>query len=137
MITRIFSGRVPGRLLSLILLLSVLVFLPAAQGAPEDYRFTAVSSGLKVANGAVIAVKLIHAATNQPVEKAVIFRTRLEMTGMTDMEVKATPLPGAEPGVYRFQADLSHEGEWLLTLSAKIPGESATVVGKVSIVVGK
>jgi len=39
-------------------------------------------------------------------------------------------VPSTEPGVYRFQTNLSMEGRWQLSLGAKVQGEAATVQGK-------
>jgi hypothetical protein len=63
---------------------------------------------------------------------AVIFATRLDMSpdGMQEMATKVTPMPGAEPGVYRFKANLSMAGGWQLSLGAKLQGETGTVENK-------
>ena len=70
--------------------------------------------------------------TGKPVPDAVIFTTRLDMApdGMASMATKIAPVPGAEPGTYRFKADVSMAGGWLLSLGAKVQGETGTVEGK-------
>ncbi len=102
-----------------------------AFAAGGDYEFQPVAGGVKVSSGAEIAVRLIHKPTGKPVEGAVIFRTRLDMSpdGMDDMTAKIEPLPSTEPGVYKFKADLSMAGGWALKLMAKAPGENGTVEG--------
>ena len=63
---------------------------------------------------------------------AVIFATRLDMApdGMQEMATKVTPMPGAEPGTYRFKANVSMAGRWQLSLGAKVQGETGTVESK-------
>ena len=129
------SRRMAMVFVGVLLSISILIFSTMAFGAAEDYRFVSEQPSVKASNGAIITVRLLHVPTNKPVENAVIFRTRLDMSpgGMADMETKVTVLPASEPGKYRFQADVSHDGEWALTLNAKVPGETATVTGKVNI----
>ena len=71
----------------------------------------------------------------KPVPDAVIFATRLDMApdGMQEMVTKVTPMPGTEPGLYRFKANLSMAGGWQLSLGAKVQGETGTVENKIVI----
>lgn len=107
--------------------------LSAARAAPQDYRFELAQKQVKAGNDAQLAVRLIHVPSGKPVENAVIFQTRLDMSpmGMADMTSRATLLKADEPGVYKFRAPLSMEGDWSLQLSAKVPGETDTISGKV------
>jgi hypothetical protein len=109
------------------------VDLPIAVAAPQDYRFEPVQTQVKASNSAQVTVRLIHTPTGKPVENAVIFQTRLDMSpmGMADMTAKATPVKTDEPGLYKFQAPLGMDGDWALQLSAKVPGETDTVRGVV------
>jgi len=111
---------------------------PAAAAA-ADYVFEAVQAKLPPNANAVISVRLMDRRSAKPVTNAVIFRTRLDMSpdGMADMSTPVTPLPPAEPGLYRFQADLSMAGRWALALSAKVPGEAETVHGEVVVTATK
>lgn len=126
---RIFSGAFAAAALL------VAVAMQPAQAGPQDYRFEAVPPQVKSGNDAQIAVRLIHVPSGKPVENAVIFQTRLDMSpmGMGDMTAKATPVKAEEPGLYKFRAPLSMDGDWALQLSAKVPGESETVRGNVKI----
>jgi len=65
----------------------------------------------------------------------VIIQSRIDMSpdGMGEMASQITPMPSNEPGVYSFKTDLSMQGRWLLSIGAKVQGEPATVVGKVTI----
>jgi hypothetical protein len=98
----------------------------------DDYAFEAVKSEIKSSNVATVAVRLLHKPTGKPVTAAAIVQTRLDMApdGMADMATAIVPLPSPEPGVYAFKAPLTMAGRWLLTISAKVPGEPETLTGK-------
>ena len=97
----------------------------------KDYEFQLVDQAIKKGD-AIISVRLVHKPDGKPVPDAVIFATRLDMApdGMQEMATKITPMPGAEPGVYRFKANLSMAGGWQLSLGAKVQGETGTVENK-------
>ena len=50
---------------------------------------------------------------------------------MGEMTAKHAAMPGAEPGIYRFKADLTMAGGWAFKIQAKVPGETETVEGTV------
>jgi hypothetical protein len=97
----------------------------------KDYEFQLVDKTVKKGD-AIISVRLVHKPDGKPVPDAVIFATRLDMApdGMQEMATKVTAMPGAEPGVYRFKANLSMPGGWQLSLGAKVQGETGTVENK-------
>jgi hypothetical protein len=99
----------------------------------RDYEFQLVDQAVKAGPDKVITVRLINKATGKPVPDAVIFATRLDMApdGMQEMATKVTPMPGAEPGSYRFKATLGMAGGWQLSLGAKVQGETGTVENKI------
>lgn len=101
----------------------------------KDYEFQLVSPTLKKANDATFAVRLVHKPDGKPVPDAVIFATRLDMEpdGMPTMATALQPLPTTEPGVYRFKADITMEGRWALSISAKVQGENGTIQSKLVI----
>jgi hypothetical protein len=113
-------------------LIATLGVLPASAG-PNDYAFEPVSVDVRNGKGSELAVRIVHKPTGKPVVGAVVFRTRLDMSPdkMEAMTAKHEALPSAEPGVYRFKADLTMEGGWALKLMAKIQGEPDTVSGTV------
>lgn len=127
------------RLIGALLIAAALAFSHGALAAAEDYAFEAVTDRVPPASEAIISVRLVNKATGKAVPDAVIFQTRLDMSPdqMGDMATKVTPLPGGEPGVYRFKADLGMAGRWALKLAAKVPGEQDTVRGEVLIVAAK
>jgi hypothetical protein len=110
-----------------------------ALAAPQDYVFEAVQSKVPPSKDAIISVRLTHEPSGKPVTDAVILQTRLDMSpdNMADMTTKVVPLAPGEPGVYRFQADLSRGGRWALKLAAKVPGEQETVRGEVVVTATK
>jgi hypothetical protein len=105
----------------------------SAYAAASDFEFQPVSKTVKNGAQSEIAVKLIDKRTGKPVEGAVVFRTRLDMSpdGMGGMEAEHEPLSSSEPGVYCFQADFTMAGGWAFSLQAKVPGEAETVEGSV------
>jgi hypothetical protein len=105
----------------------------AAYAGKNDYAFEPVSVEVRNGNNSELAVHLVDKRTGKPVEGAVLFRTRLDMSpdSMGEMTAKHTAEPSKEPGVYRFRADLTMAGGWALKVMAKVPGESETVEGTV------
>jgi hypothetical protein len=105
-----------------------------AFGGADDYTFKPVKPEVKASNVAIIAVHLVHKPTGRPVADARIMETRLVMPhhGSTEMTSAIAPLPRPEPGVFAFKAPLMMEGNWLLSISAKVPGEAETVVGTIN-----
>ena len=99
----------------------------------KDYEFQLVQNEAKKGE-AVIAVRLLNKKTGKTIPDAVIAAKRIDMApdGMAEMAAPLTPVPGAEPGVYSFKTELSMQGRWLLSISAKVQGEPETVVGKVT-----
>ena len=87
----------------------------------------------------IIIVRLVNKTTGKPVPDAVIFATRLDMgpEGMPEMATKIVREPGGEPGSYRFKAVFGMEGKWLLSLGAKVQGETGSVESKLVITAQK
>ena len=98
----------------------------------KDYEFQLVDQSVKAGDDRMITVRLVNKTTGNPVPNAVIFATRLDMEpdAMKEMKTNVTPMPGSEPGSYRFKVSLSMEGRWQLSLGAKVQGETGTVVSK-------
>src|SRR5262249_26720371 len=87
----------------------------------------------------IVTVKLVDKTTGKSVPDAVIFATRLDMApdGMQEMVTKVTPMPGTEPGTYRFKATFSMAGRWQLSLGAKVQGENGSVESKLVVTAEK
>jgi len=111
----------------------------AALADIKDYKFKLVDQTVQTGTEKIITVRLIDTRTGQPVPDAVIFATRLDMTpdGMQEMTTKIVPVPGTEPGTYKFKANLSMAGHWQLSLGAKVQGETGTVENKLVITAQK
>ena len=101
----------------------------------KNYEFRLVEPTVKAGPDKTIAVKLVDKTTGKPVPDAVIFATRLDMApdGMQEMATRVDPLPGTEPGTYKFKATFGMAGRWQLSLGAKVQGETGTVESKLVI----
>ena len=111
----------------------------AALADIKDYKFELVDQTVKAGPVKVITVRLVNVKTGKPVPDAIIFATRLDMApdAMEEMVTKVVPVPGAEPGTYKFKATLSMAGRWQLSLGAKVQGETGTVENKLVITAQK
>ena len=105
----------------------------------NDYKFELVEQTIQAGPDKVIVVRLTDTRTGKPVPDAVIFATRLDMApeGMQEMATKIVPIPGAEPGIYKFKATFGMAGRWQLSLGAKVQGETGTVENKLVITAQK
>ena len=92
----------------------------------KDYKFQLVDQTVQAGADRVVAVRLVNKKTGKPVPDAVIFATRLDMApdGMQEMVTKVTPMPGAEPGTYKFKATFGMAGRWQLSLGRKGAGRN-------------
>ena len=104
-----------------------------ARAEIKDYEFKLAEPTMTVGKDKIVTVQLLNKKTGKPVPNAVIFATRLDMApdGMPEMATRIALDPGtAEPGSYRFKATFGMEGRWLLSIGAKVQGETGTVEGK-------
>jgi hypothetical protein len=99
----------------------------------NDYLFEPVNTQVKKGDDVVVSVRLKHRPTGKVVTDAVIVQTRIDMApeGMAEMASPLTAVTSTDPGVYSFKTNLSMEGQWLLSIAAKVQGEPETVVGKI------
>ena len=109
--------------------LSPAVSNPAPPKVNDDYGFELTHSEIKQADGVTISVRLLHRATGQPVSKAVLFASRLDMSpdGMGNMKAPVETIGEVEAGTYRLKTNIMMEGGWQLSLAAKVQGEPGTV----------
>ena len=105
----------------------------------KDYEFKLAEPTVAVGKDKIVTVRLVNKKTGKPVPDAVIFATRLDMApdGMAEMFTRIVREPGGEPGSYRFKAAFGMEGRWLLSLGAKVQGETGSVEGKLVITAKK
>jgi hypothetical protein len=104
-----------------------------------DYEFQLVQPTVQPGADRIVTVRLVDKTTGKAVPDAVIFASRLDMApdGMQEMVTKVTPVPGTEPGTYRFKATFSMAGRWQLSLGAKVQGETGTVESKLVVTAQK
>jgi hypothetical protein len=105
----------------------------------KDFEFRLVEPTIAAGKDKIISVQLVNKTTGKLTPDAVIFATRLDLApeGMPEMATKIGLEPGGEPGSYRFKAALGMEGKWLVSLGAKVQGETGTVESKLVITVRK
>jgi hypothetical protein len=101
----------------------------ASADSPQEYEFQLVAENVLQAQDVVISVRLTHKPTGKAVPDAVVFARRLDMApdGMPTMTADLEAVSSEEPGVYRFRTSLGMEGNWRLSLAAKIQGVKETV----------
>src|SRR5262249_12327919 len=99
-----------------------------ASAGADDYLFEAVQPEIKTSNVATLAVRLVNKADRKPVINATILDMRIEMTEEGHQMASAiVPAPSKEPGVFAFKAPLTMEGRWILSLVARLAGESEPI----------
>ncbi|MCK1664344.1 FixH family protein [Bradyrhizobium sp. 153] len=115
------------------------VLTGSAQAEIKNYEFQLVQPTIKTGAERIVTVRLVDKTSGKAIPDAVIFATRLDMApdGMQEMVTKLTPLPGTEPGTYRFKANFSMAGRWQLSLGAKVQGETGTVENKLVVTAEK
>lgn len=105
------------------------------QGQPPKsaYVFSAVSTDIPMEGEAVIDVRLTKSPGETPVENAVFFEIRFDMSpdSMSEMSAQVVHQVSPAPGVYRFAVKPTMAGRWELKLGAKVQGEAETVRGSV------
>jgi hypothetical protein len=116
---------------ALIGLLFAAVASPLFAGV-QEYEFQLVQGEVNKGDGTIISVRLVNKGSGEAVPNAVIAAKRIDMApdGMADMAGRIEQLPSNEPGIYRFKANLSMQGNWQLSLAAKVQGENGTVESK-------
>ena len=99
----------------------------------NKYSFEVVGAQTGVPGKTAVAVRLVHASDNKPVDEAAIVEAKTDMdpAGMAEMSGRVTPAASDHPGVFRFSIETGMAGQWELVLTAAVPGEPAPVTGKV------
>ncbi|OIR00543.1 hypothetical protein GALL_174160 [mine drainage metagenome] len=104
-----------------------------AHADPADYRFEAVQKDVPASANTIVQLRLVQISTGKAIPNAVVFQPKMEMS-MSGMAPMVTQIASGTPdgkGIYPFTADLSMTGVWMLTVSAKVQGEKATLTGAV------
>jgi YtkA-like len=102
----------------------------------NDYVFEPVNTQVKKGDGGVGALEA-QADRQGSHRRGDCSWIDMAPEGMAEMASPLTAVPSTEPGVYSFKTDLSMEGQWLLTIAAKVQGEPQTVVGKITFRAGR
>lgn len=112
--------------------LALLSGVPSARADVQQYEFRLLQALVKQGQETVLAVRLVDKKTGKVVPDAIIYARRLDMapSGMPTMTTDVEPLPPNEPGVYQFKTILPMEGQWQLSLAAKVQGETGTLVNR-------
>ena len=112
---------------------------PAAVAAAQDYRFEAAGPPVKSGKATIVKIRLVHLPDGKPVPGAVIFQTRFDMgpDGMAEMTAPATLARSSDRNLYQLELEPQMGGNWALSLSAKVQGETETVSGTVPITIPK
>jgi hypothetical protein len=114
--------------------------MPAeALACAKDYRFEVVTPPVKLGNATLLKVRLVHVPDGKPVPAAVIFRTRFFMglEGMASMTAPGKLARSSDANLYQLELEPQMGGNWQLSLSAKVQGETETVSGTVPISIPK
>ncbi len=122
------------------LALIMLARISGAEAAAGDYRFELAGNPEAAGAGkSIVAVRLTRTTDGKPVPGAVVIQTRADMgpDGMKEMTVPIKSLPPKDPGIYRFEIEPGMAGGWMLTLAAKVQGETETVKGAVTVKLAK
>src|ERR1700732_963174 len=116
------TSRYPRALRAALIGLAMTASVTVALADIKDYKFELVDQTVQTGPDKVITVRLMNTKTGKPVPDAVIFATRLDMApdGMQEMATRIAPIPGGEPGTYRFKATIAMAGRWQLSLGAKV-----------------
>jgi hypothetical protein len=112
---------------------------PAAVAAAQDYRFEAAGPPVKSGKATIVKIRLFHLPDGKPVPGAVIFQTRFDMgpDGMAEMTAPAKLARSNDKSLYQLELEPQMRGNWALSLSAKVQGETETVSGSVPITIPK
>ena len=112
---------------------------PAAVAAAQDYRFEVAGPPAKSGKATIVKIRLVHIPDGKPVPGAVIFQTRFDMgpDGMASMTAPAKLVRSSDANLYQVELEPQMGGNWALSLSAKVQGETETVSGSVPITIPK
>jgi YtkA-like protein len=122
-----------------ITLVSGLLIPTEVLAGAQDYRFEAAGPPVKSSKATIVKVRLMHVPDGKPVPGAVIFQTRFDMApdGMASMTAPAKLIRSNDPSVYQVELEPQMAGNWALSLSAKVQGETETVSGTVPVTIPK
>jgi hypothetical protein len=113
--------------LTLVPTVSAVAWAPGNWQSGPVYEFQLVSPPARK-GGNTLVVRLIDRRTGAPISNAEIVAKRIDKVhGDAEMTIPVKQLPSYESGIYRFKAKLMTEGDWRLSLTARIPDRSGTI----------
>jgi len=126
------TSRFPRAFQAAVIGIAMAGSIAIARADIKDYEFQLVEQTVQAGPDKIITARLMNTKTGKPVSDAVIFAIRLDMApdGMQEMTTRIAPMPGGEPGTYKFKATFGMAGRWQLSLGAKVQGETGTVENK-------
>lgn len=136
-----FIRSVAGAVTSACLIVAALgiIVALAALAAAQDYHFEVAGPPVKSGKATVVKIRLVHIPDGKPVTGAVIFQTRFDMgpDGMASMTAPAKLVRSSDANLYQVELEPQMGGNWALSLSAKVQGETETVSGALPITIPK
>jgi YtkA-like len=110
-----------------------------ALAGAQDYRFETAGPPTKSSKATIVKIRLVHLPDGKPVPGAVIFQARFDMgpDGMASMTAPAKLVRASDANLYQLELEPPMGGNWALSLSAKVQGETETVNGTVAITIPK
>jgi hypothetical protein len=114
--------------------------MPAeALAGARDYRFEVAGPPVASGKATIVKIRLVHVPDGKSVPGAVIFQTRFDMgpDGMANMTAPAKLVRSNDPSLYQVELEPQMAGNWALSLSAKVQGETETVSGTVPVTIPK
>jgi len=136
-----FLRSVAGAAASVYLIVTAFgIIVPlAALAAAQDYHFEVAGPPVKSGKATVVKIRLVHIPDGKPVTGAVIFQTRFDMgpDGMASMTAPAKLVRSSDANLYQVELEPQMGGNWALSLSAKVQGETETVSGALPITIPK
>jgi hypothetical protein len=111
----------------------------AALASAQDYRFEAAGPPIKSGKATVVKIRLVYIPDGKAVPGAVIFQARFDMgpDGMASMAAPAKLIRSSDSNLYELELEPQMGGNWAVSLSAKVQGETETVAGSVPITIPK
>jgi hypothetical protein len=79
----------------------------------NEYSFEVVGAPIGVPGKITVAVRLVHASDDKPVDEAAIVEAKTDMgpAGMAEMSGRVTPAASDHPGVFRFSIETGMAGQ--------------------------
>ncbi len=116
-------------------LVSIPATPPSAQS--QEYRFEAADQLVTGRGIGTVEIRLVRADTGQVVTGATVIASDLEMpmNGIGSMMGQAHPVSSGPQTRLKFVVSVPMDGEWLLGVTAKVPGRDEPIRGVVPIYV--